>query len=180
MPENETLFPDARTASRWQPLKERIAGGESPNEIFSDFEDNFYAALRRVFKQWAKRGVNPKQMFEAALNEDRSVLRDLVNQVWNHDYARLLQYATSGEKSLHLDTVLRLFLNSAWDRIRDLLQIDCREGGVSDAFLKRVDQMLDCLRRGLLKNPSRVPNYPRQNKPRPDIDDALGEPLSLA
>jgi hypothetical protein len=180
MPENETLFPDARAASRWQPLRERMAKGESPNEIFPDFEEKFYAALRRVFKQWLKRGVDPKQMFEAAMDNDRSVLRDLMNRVWNDDYARLLQDATSGEESLNLEAVLRLFLNSVWDYVRDHLQIDCREGGVPDAFLKRVDQMLDRLIRGLLQNPSRVPRRPRHNKPPPDIDDTLGESLPLA
>jgi hypothetical protein len=177
MPENETLFPDARTASRWQALKERIAGGESPNEIFPDFEEKFYAALRRVFKQWVKRGVDPKQLFEAALDGDRSIVRDLVNQVGNDDYARLLLDATSGKENLNLEEVLRLFLNSTWDYIRDHLQIDCREGGVPDAFLKRVDQMLDRLIRGLLKNPSRVAARPRQMKPPPDIDDTLRESL---
>jgi hypothetical protein len=180
MPENETLFPDARTASRWQPLKERIAGGESPNQIFPDFEDEFYSALRRVFKEWAKHGVNPKEMFEAALNKDCSVLRDLVNQVWNHDYARLLQNATSANECPDLESVLRLFINSAWDRVRDLLQIDCREGGIPDAFLKRVDQMLGHLVRGLLGNPSRIPPRPHGHKRPPDLDDTLSESLPVA
>jgi hypothetical protein len=180
MPENETLFPDVRTASRWQPLRDRIANGESPDQIFLDIQKQLYLALRSAFARWMKRGIDPKKLFEAALDDDRSVLCDLVNRVWNDEYARLLQDATSGEESLNLEAVLRLFLNSVWDCVRDHLQIDCREGGVPDAFPKRVDQMLDRLIRGLLENPSRVPRRPRQNKPPPDIDDTLGESLPLA
>jgi hypothetical protein len=176
MPENETLFPDARTASRWQPLWERIERGESPHEIFPEIRKQFYLALRSAFRRWVKRCVKPSQLFEAAQNGNLPVLHDLVNQAGN-DYARLLRDAISGETKPDLEAVIGFFLNSAWDNARDQLQIDRCEDGVRDAFLKLADQMLEQLTRGLLKNPSRIPRLPPNRKPPPKIDDMLGESL---
>jgi len=179
MPENETLFPDARTASRWQPLRDRIARGESPDAVFPDLQEQFHRALKRVFKLWKDRGVDPKDLFEAAQN-DPAVLRDLIGQTWNDEFARLLQDATAGETSPDLEGVLRCFLDSVWEQIRGHLQIDCLDGGVPDSFLNRIDQMLERMIRSLLKNPSRPPRRPTNIKPPPDIDDMLGESLPLA
>ncbi len=151
MPENETLLPDARTASRWQPLRDRVACGESPDEIFPDFQDQFYLALRRVFSQWKARRVDPKQLFEAALEDDSAVLRDLVNRTGNGEYAQLLQGGAAGEPNPSLEVVIRSFLDFAWEHVRGYLQIDCREGGVPDNFLKRVEEMLE-----LFRNPRRT------------------------
>jgi hypothetical protein len=36
MPENETLLPDARNASRWRPIGERMDKGQSPTDAFPD------------------------------------------------------------------------------------------------------------------------------------------------
>mgnify|MGYP000305109246 CR=1 FL=1 len=36
MPGNESLIYDAKTASRWQPLSERMDGGQMPNDMFGD------------------------------------------------------------------------------------------------------------------------------------------------
>lgn len=178
MPENEVLFPDARCANRWHPLRERF-GRESADEIFPDFQEQFYLALRRIFARWKARGIDPKQLFEAALHGSVQ-LRDLVNRIRNDQYARLLQDSIAGEQNPNLEVVLRSFLRSVWDNVRDQLQIDCLEGGVPDTFLSRVDQMLERLTRGLLKDPSRIPRRPPKNKPPPDIDDTLGEPLPRA
>jgi hypothetical protein len=180
MPENETLFPDARTASRWQPLRERIERGESPEQIFLDYQDQFYRMLKSVFKQWKDQGVEPEQLFEAALDGDPTVLTDFVNRTGNNEFARLLQDAISGKTDLDRAAVIRLFLNSACDYARDYVRVDCHEDGVTDAFLKGVNKMLDRLICGLRKNPSRVPNRPPQNKPPRDINDALDELLPLA
>jgi hypothetical protein len=77
MPENETLNPDKRTASRWRPLKDRLDHGESPNDIFPDLENEFDASLQKVWKQWRGRGVDPAALFDAAVNNPE-VLHDLV------------------------------------------------------------------------------------------------------
>ena len=176
MPENETLFPDARTASRWQPLRERLSRRESPREIFPDIRKQFYLALRSTFKRWEKRGVKPSQLFEAAQNGNMPVLHNLANQAGS-DCARLLRDAISGETNPDRETVIRLFLNSCLDNVRDQLQIDLCGDGIPDAFLKFADQMLAQLTGGLLKDSSRIPRLPPTRKPPPDIDDMLGESL---
>lgn len=51
MPENETLHPDTKNASRWCPLKERLERGEAPDSIFPDLQKQFYLALVNVYKQ---------------------------------------------------------------------------------------------------------------------------------
>jgi hypothetical protein len=178
MPENETLSPDARTASRWQPLRDRVAGGESPDQIFPDLQEQFYRSLRRVFKQWKARGVDPKQLLEAAVTGP-AALNDLVARARNDEFARLLQDAIAGEKNPNLEVVVRSFLDSVWEQVRGQLQVDCREDGVSDTFLSRVGQMLERLVMGLLKDPSRVPRRPPNKESPPDIDDILDEPLPL-
>jgi hypothetical protein len=176
MPENETLSPEARTASRWQPLRDRVAGGESPDQIFPDLQEQFYRSLRRVFKQWKARGVDPKQLLEAAV-AGPAALNDLVARTRNDEFARSLQDAIAGEKDRNLEVVIRSFLDSVWEQVRSQLRLDCREDGVPDSFLGRVDQMLERLVRGLLKDPSRVPRRPPQKAPPRDIGEILQESL---
>ena len=45
MPENETLLPDARNASRWRPVGRRMDEGQSPTDAFPEIQDQFYALL---------------------------------------------------------------------------------------------------------------------------------------
>lgn len=52
MPENETLFRDARSANRWRPLCDRMDGGQAPTEAFPEIQNQFYASLQRVWRQW--------------------------------------------------------------------------------------------------------------------------------
>jgi hypothetical protein len=179
MPENETLTPNTPNASRWQPLRDRLAGGESPDAIFPDLQDQFYRALKHVFEQWKDRGVDPQQLFEAALNKP-AMLRDLVSRMRNDEFAKLLQDGIAGESNQNLEGVIRSFLYGVWEDVRGLLQLDCREDGVPVTFFNSVDQMLERLIRSLLKDPSRIPRRPSKNKPPLDIDDLLGESLPLA
>ena len=179
MPENETLFPNCQTASRWNPLRDRIEGGEPLDELFPDLHRQFYKALQRAFEQCKKRGVDHKQLFEAAMN-NRDLLHDLVEQTGYHDYAQLLQNVTFVEPNSELEGVIRGYLDSVWENVRGLLQIDCRDGGVPNSFWCSVDQMLERLRRSLLENPSNMPRCPRKQGPMQDIEDILKESLPLA
>lgn len=103
-----------------------------------------------------------------------------MNRARNDDFARLLQDCVAGQIYSSLDEVIRTFLFAFWELVRSQLQIDCREDGVPDTFTRSVEQMLERLVRGLLKNPSRIPKRPRQKKSLLDIDDMLREPLPLA
>lgn len=93
MPENETLYQETSNASRWCPLRARLSGGESPQAILPDLEENLYLALRRAFKRWKQRGVKPEQLFDAAVN-DPSALRELVNRTGNDDFGVRLREVT--------------------------------------------------------------------------------------
>lgn len=179
MLENEFLYPDRRTVNRWHPLAERLGCGETPDSIFPVLQRQFYLALRNVFKQWKNRGTGPKELFESATADDRHLMRDLVRRTRNDDFAQLLEHAIDGEISPDLETVIRSFLTSVWENVRDHLQLDRSENDVPEAFLERVNQMLDRLTRDLHKDPSRVPRCPGRSQPPRDIDDVLGESLPL-
>jgi hypothetical protein len=179
MPENETLFLETGNASRWCPLKARVAAGEALNAILPTLADEIYLALRWAVRWWKRRGVLPEQLFAAAVN-DPTTLRALVNRTGNEDCAQLLQDCTAGEVNPDRETVLRSFLDSFWEHVRGHLQLDCREGGVPPSFLDDVGQILDRIARGLLRNPSRIPPRPPRKGPPPDIDDFLGQSLPLA
>jgi hypothetical protein len=176
MPENETLFPDARTASRWQPLKDRLARGESPNQIFPELEKQFYLALRRVFKQWKSRGVDPKALIDAA-QSDPATLPDLIKRTRNDGYAKLIQEATAGQPNADRKALIQSFLDSVWEHARSQMQIDRLKNGAPEELLRGVQKMLDRLTSKLLKDPSRVPHRPRRRDPPPDIDDMLSQSL---
>ena len=69
MPENETLLPDARNASRWRPVVERMDEGQSPIDAYPVIQHHFYGLLLRVWRQWRTRGVDPAKLFDAVLTE---------------------------------------------------------------------------------------------------------------
>lgn len=179
MAENETLYQETGNASRWCPLRDRLAEGEALSAMLPDLEKDLYLALRRVWKGWKQRGVEPEQLLNAAVNDPLG-LRELVKRTGNDDFAQLLKDCVAGESNPDREMVVRSFLNSFWDHVRDHLQLDCREDGVPASFLDGVDQILDRMTRGLLKNPSRIPPRPPRKGPPPDIDDFLGQSLPLA
>ena len=177
MPEHEILYPGLRSASRWRPLKDRFARGESPDAIFPDIQDKFYKQLQQVFKRWNENGVNHSELFNAGPDAPAK-LRELVNRIGNDGFAQLLlQNCTAGEPPRDLEAVIRSFLEAVWDADRDHLQIDRLEEGVPESFQNSIMQMLERLTRRLLKDPSRIPRRPPRKKPPTDIDEILGRSL---
>ena len=156
MPENETLSLDPRMGSRWIPMQQRIAKGESFEVFFRDFQEQFRLALKCVFKQWEVRGVNRKKMFEAALS-DPSHFINLVKQTGHEEYARLLKDVSSNRVSSSSHKLTRSFLNAVFDRIRDIIQIDRYEDFEKNIFLNRADRWLDSLTSSLIEKSFRVP-----------------------
>ena len=131
MAENETLNPDVRTANRWYPLMARLDHGESPSDMFQDLEIEFYCSLRRVYKRWEDRGVDPAELFDAALNDPRA-LRDLIKKTRFCDYAKLLKDVVAVEPALNRDQLLGSWLNAVWESVRSLLQLDRHEASPAD------------------------------------------------
>ena len=175
MPENETLNPDSRSANRWRPLRNRLDQGQLPSDLFPDIEDGLYASLRRVYKQWRDRGVDPAALFNAAVN-DHAALHDLVRRSEFDSYVQLLEDVVASEPGSNLEELRRGWLDAVWNQVRDQLQLDRHEASRSASFADPVNQMLDRLHRLLTRNPSRIPSRPHRNKPM-DIDNILSRAL---
>lgn len=176
MPENETLTDDPRKARRFRPLADRLERGESPPEVFVDIQKNFYKMIGNISKQWKKCGVQPEQLFEAAVR-DREKFGQLLRQTRNDSTARVLKDAAAGESSANRQTVIRNFIDLAWERVRAQLRVDCLPVDKREDILQRARPMLDRLAADLERDPSRMPRCPRRVGPSPNIDDILGESL---
>ena len=151
-------------------------GGQTPTEAFPEIQLQFYACLRRVWRQWKGSGVDPAQLLEAAL-DDSGKLAELIRQTHFDSYAQLLRDVASGMQDATPEDLIRAFLDAAWDAARDELQLDCREETRSPEFMGQVEAMLERMLRGLLNNPSRFPSRPPRKDPPRDLDTQLGENL---
>ena len=176
MPENETLLYDARSASRWRPVGERMDGGQAPVELFPIIQDNFYTSCQKVWKQWKALGIDPGQLFAAALNDPKA-MRDLIKQASNDRNAQLLRDVAAELQDADMEGLICGFLNAAWDDVEGQLQINRRENARSMEFICQVQRMLNRIVSGLTSNPSRFPNRPSLNEPPLDLDTQLGESL---
>jgi hypothetical protein len=175
MPENETLLTDSRIASRWRPIAEHMDEGQSPTDAFPVIQDQFYTQLQRVWRQWQARGVDPAKLFDVALN-DHKAFQELLKQTGSDQYARLLQDVAAVLQDADLNTLVRSFVDAAWDSVRDQLQLDRREDSLPHEFICQIQSMLGCICRRLLGNLSRFPSRSRKEPP-PDLDTRLGESL---
>lgn len=176
MPENETLVYDPRSASRWRPVGERIDGGQAPVDLFPDIQSQFYRSLQKVWRQWRERGVDAKQLFDAALNEPKA-LQDLIKKLSYDPNARLLQDVATGSQEENMEQLIRDFLNAAWGDVETQLGLDRHYEAQSLEFMGQVQRMLSRIARCLSNDPSRIPNRPSRNEPPPDLDTQLGESL---
>ncbi len=162
MPENETLIHDGRTVSRWRPLRERLDGGLEPTEAFPAIQNEFYAWLQtrlsdlklqpqNVWRQWKGRGVDPADLFAAALNAP-NLLGELIRQARFDRNARLLRDVAAGLQDADMEGLIGAFLDAAWDSAHGQLQLDCREDTLSPEFMNRIQGMLGRIRQSLLNN----------------------------
>src|SRR5207248_3543659 len=115
--ENETLTVDGRTASRWEPLRERISSGQSPSDCFADVEREFYFGLRRACRLMARRGVTLECLLTTAL-ENPDALEALVRQTRCQDHASLLLDVVRCQVFLSLEQLVAAWLSAVWDSIR--------------------------------------------------------------
>lgn len=176
MAENETLLYDARSASRWRPIGERIDGGELLADLFPIIQDQFYASLQKVWKQWKNRGVDPEQLFQSALTSPQA-MRDFIKQMSFDRDARLLQDVAASIQHPNKERLIFGFLEAAWDGVETQLQLNRRDEALSLEFVAQVQRMLSRIATSLLNNLSRFPNRPSRNEPPPDLETRLGESL---
>ena len=175
MPENETLIHDGRTVSRWRPLADRMDGGMEPIEAFPEIQDQFYASLRNVWRQWRDHGIDANDLFTAALNNP-SKLRELIRQAKFDRNAQLLRDVALCLQNADMKSLIGAFLDAAWESVHCQLQLDCREDTLAPEFMSHIRGMLDRICQRLLRNLSRFSCRIRR-KPPPDIGTRLGENL---
>ncbi len=176
MPENETLLHDPRSASRWSPISARMDSGRSPTDLFPAIEHNFYASLQKAWKQWRKRGIDPGRLFNAAVNDPKT-LQSLIKQSSHDRNAQLLRDVAAELREPDMKGLIRGFLNAAWEEVESRLQINRRDNARPLEFISEVHRMLKHITRSLLKDQSRFPKRPPGNEPPPDLDTQLGESL---
>jgi hypothetical protein len=172
--ENETLTIDDRTASRWEPLRERISSGHSPSSCFADIEREFYQGLRRACRFMRRRGVTLECLLTTAF-QNPDALEDLVRQTRCQEYAGLLLNVVRCQVFLSLEQLVAAWLSAVWDSIRDLLWLDLSGHAHDSSFDARIWTMLQRLARLIACDPSRIPKRPRRRDEQPpdDLDDTL-------
>lgn len=175
MPENETLMPDNRSASRWKPISDRIDNSHSPVDELPNIQSQFYAQLRGIWKKWKSRGVDPARLFEAVLTDQRA-FHDLLRQTNNDPDARLLREVAVSLESADMETLICDFLAAAWESVEAQLHLGRHGESSSPEFQGEVQHMLDGLHRHLIVDQSRIPPC-RSKVPSPDLDARLGESL---
>jgi len=137
MPENETLAFDATSANRWGPIRDGLDQGLSIGEVFPDIQDQFYRSCQRVWRQLKNCGVDPGELFEAAVGDPRR-LAELIRQTRNDPSARLLRDIATSLPDATRDVLMRRFLLALFDDLRPYLRLDCREDARHPVYTKLV------------------------------------------
>lgn len=176
MAENETLIHDERSASRWHPVGLMLDQGRSLVEVFPEMELGFYASLKRVWRRWREKGIEPRELFKAALNDPQALQR-LIRQSGNDPNARLLSDVASALAFPDLKTLVREFLNRAWEDVEKQVQANRRQEDRPLEYVRLGQQLIARIIKRLQKNLSRFPSPPSQKRPPPDLDTQLGQSL---
>ncbi len=92
-----------RSASAWTGSVRTVPG----------YRRHFYRSCRKVSKQWRARGIDPGQLFVAALNDPKA-LRDLIKQASNDKNAQLLRDVAAELQDADMKGLICGFLNAAW------------------------------------------------------------------
>jgi len=114
MPENESLIYDAKTASRWQPLSDRMDGGQMPNDMFGDIQDSFYfkkqerVLLVSVPSTWRRK-------FERGGNQSNRIATSILS----HDTGNIFEYYPDTIKKIR-NTVSQTKTKNRAERLKNL------------------------------------------------------------
>lgn len=176
MPENETLTHDAGTASRWRPIAHRLDGGATPSELFAEIQTEFYRLFQRLWKQWKRRGVDPAQLFDAALNSGTD-FRDILRRLANDSYARFLYEVARDTESADRERLIQEYVEEVWKNAEGELQLNRRDESRSLEFTAHVQRMLSRIIGSLIADPSRIPSQPPRSEPPSDLDTELNRSL---
>jgi hypothetical protein len=119
--ENESLdLGNSRHSSRWDEICIGIRDGTPWEKIAPKVSKKLYDALRKVFKQLAKKGVPFEQLIAA--RESPGTLNELVKKSGNQPYAVLFRDVCFSESSKEAESVLKSFVWAAWETISDQIE----------------------------------------------------------
>lgn len=176
MAENETLIHEERSASRFHPVTLMLDQGRSLVEVFPEMERGLYAIFKHAWKRWRANGVEPRELFKAALNDPQALQR-LIRQSGNDPNARLLADVASDLGFPDLKTLVKGFLNRVWEDVERQVQVNRRHDDRPLDYMLLSQKLIGRIMNKLQKNLSRFPNPPSQKKPPPDLDTQLGQSL---
>ena len=163
MAENESLDLGSSNARRWDEVSQDIRNGTPWEKVAPKVTKKLHEALRKFFKQLAKKGVSFEQLLAA--RESPQALNDLVKKTGNHPYAVLLRDVCASGGTKETQGVLNEFVWSIWDTISDQIEVGTATAERTfvdlQIVINEVNQLigpdLERLSKKLAENPAKVP-----------------------
>jgi hypothetical protein len=172
--ENESLDLGSPNARRWDEVFNGFRNGTPWEKIASKVSTKLHDALRKVFKQLAKKGVPFAQLLAA--RESLGALNQLVKKTGNHPSAILFRVVCLSEHGKDAAGVLNSFVWGLWETISD--QIELRLASADRTLVdlqiavNEINQLIEPdvnrLAQKLAENPAEVP--PRVGKKGSKVD----------
>ncbi|MBI3411338.1 MAG: hypothetical protein HY040_23635 [Planctomycetes bacterium] len=121
MAENESLdLGNNRHSSRWDEIYTGIRDGTAWEKIARKVSKKLHDALRKFFKQLAKKGVLFEQLLAA--RESPGAINELVKKSCNQPFAVLFRDVCLSESTKDTEGVLKAFVWAAWETISDRIE----------------------------------------------------------
>jgi len=161
--ENESLDLGSPIARRWDEVFNEIRNGKPWEKIAPKVSKKLHDALRKFFKQLAKKGVPFEQLLAA--RESAGALNHLIKKTGNHPFAVLFREVCFSENSKDAPGVLNSFAWAIWETISD--QFEHRLASADRTFVdlqiavNEINQLIEPdvnrLAQKLAENPAQVP-----------------------
>jgi hypothetical protein len=164
--ENESLdLGNSRHSSRWDEICTGIRDGTPWDKIAPKVSKKLHDALRKVFKQLAKKGVLFEQLLAA--RESPGALNELVKKSGNQPYAVLFRDVCLSESTKDAEGVLKSFVWAAWETVSDQIEHRLASPGAGRSLVdlqivvNEVNHLIESdvnrLAQKLAKDPTQVP-----------------------
>lgn len=161
--ENESLDLGSPNARRWDEIFNGIRNGTPWEKIAPKVSKKLHDALRKVFKQLAKKGVPFEQLLAA--RESPGALNQLVKKTSNHPFGILFRDVCFSENGKDAPGILNSFVWAIWETISD--QIEHRLASAERTLVdlqiavNEINQLIEPdvnrLAQKLAENPAQVP-----------------------
>lgn len=119
MAENESLDLGSHNARCWDEVYNGIRDGTPCEKVAPKVSKKLHDALRKVFKQLAKKGVPFEQLLAARESPE---LNQLVKKSGNHPFAVLFRDVCLSESTKEAAGVVKSFVWAAWETVSDQIE----------------------------------------------------------